>query len=97
MTRPEATGIFRESGEKAKARLVFSSSASVYGNALHTQMGEDHPLNNRTFYGATKIAGEQFLFVEGVLQHQEGVVSIRAQRVAPLHSMHLETHSHDFH
>jgi UDP-glucose 4-epimerase len=46
---------------EAKARLVFSSSASVYGNALHTQMAEDHPLNNRTFYGGTKIAGEQLL------------------------------------
>lgn len=42
-------------------RLVFSSSASVYGNALHTNMSEEHPLNNRTFYGATKIAGEQLL------------------------------------
>jgi len=42
-------------------RLVFSSSASVYGNALQTRMDEDHPLNNRTFYGATKIAGEQLL------------------------------------
>jgi UDP-glucose 4-epimerase len=42
-------------------RLVFSSSASVYGNALHRHMTEDHPLNNRTFYGATKIAGEQLL------------------------------------
>lgn len=42
-------------------RLVFSSSASVYGNALHEQMSEDHPLNNRTFYGATKVAGEQLL------------------------------------
>jgi len=40
-------------------RLVYSSSASVYGNALSTPMEEDHPFNNRTFYGATKIAGEQ--------------------------------------
>ena len=43
------------------------------------------------------IAGEQFLFVEGILQHQEGVVSIRAERVTPLHSVGVETHSHDFH
>jgi UDP-glucose 4-epimerase len=42
-------------------RLIFSSSASVYGNALRMRMTEDHPLNNRTFYGATKIAGEQLL------------------------------------
>lgn len=39
-------------------RLVFSSSASVYGDALTVPMSEDHPYNNRTFYGATKIAGE---------------------------------------
>ena len=41
-------------------RVVFSSSASVYGNALTTPMTEEHPFNNRTMYGATKIAGEQF-------------------------------------
>ena len=42
-------------------RVVFSSSASVYGNALRVPMDEDHPLNNTTFYGATKIAVEQML------------------------------------
>ena len=40
-------------------RLVFSSSASVYGNAVTVPMMEDHPFNNRTLYGATKVAGEQ--------------------------------------
>jgi UDP-glucose 4-epimerase len=39
-------------------RLVYSSSASVYGDALHAPMDEDHPFNNRNFYGATKISGE---------------------------------------
>jgi UDP-glucose 4-epimerase len=42
-------------------RLVFSSSASVYGDALFVPMTEEHPFNNRTMYGGTKIAGEQFL------------------------------------
>jgi UDP-glucose 4-epimerase len=42
-------------------RLVYSSSASVYGNALFTPMTEEHPFNNRTTYGATKIAIEQML------------------------------------
>lgn len=42
-------------------RLVYSSSASVYGDALAIPMTEEHPFNNRTMYGATKIAGEQFL------------------------------------
>jgi UDP-glucose 4-epimerase len=39
-------------------RLVYSSSASVYGDAVEVPMTEEHPFNNRTFYGATKIAGE---------------------------------------
>lgn len=39
-------------------KLVFSSSASVYGDALSEPMTEDHPYNNDNFYGATKIAGE---------------------------------------
>ena len=45
-----------ESGVK---RVVYSSSASVYGDAVEEPMTEDHPYNNLTFYGATKIAGEQ--------------------------------------
>src|SRR5690606_15077194 len=40
-------------------RLVWSSSASVYGDAVEEPMTEDHPLNNTNFYGATKVAGEQ--------------------------------------
>lgn len=39
-------------------RLVYSSSASVYGDALTEPMAEDHPQNNNNFYGATKIACE---------------------------------------
>jgi len=39
-------------------RLVFSSSASVYGDAIEEPMTEYHPYNNTNFYGATKIAGE---------------------------------------
>ncbi len=39
-------------------RLVYSSSASVYGDAVEEPMTESHPYNNWTFYGATKIAGE---------------------------------------
>lgn len=39
-------------------RVVFSSSASVYGDAVTEPMKEDHPYNNTNFYGATKIAGE---------------------------------------
>jgi UDP-glucose 4-epimerase len=43
---------------KGVERLVYSSSASVYGDAVEEPMTEDHPFRNETFYGATKIAGE---------------------------------------
>ena len=39
-------------------KLVWSSSASVYGDAVELPMTEEHPYNNKNFYGATKIAGE---------------------------------------
>lgn len=44
--------------ENKVERVVYSSSASVYGNAVELPMTEDHVYNNDTFYGATKIAGE---------------------------------------
>lgn len=47
--------------EKKVGRLVYSSSASVYGDAVSEPMGENHPFNNQNFYGATKICGEAML------------------------------------
>lgn len=58
-----ALGTFNviESAQQANVgKVVYSSSASVYGDALAIPMTEEHPFNNRTLYGATKIAGEQF-------------------------------------
>lgn len=41
-------------------KVIFSSSASVYGLAQHFPTPEtDNPYNNQTFYGAAKIWGEQ--------------------------------------
>jgi nucleoside-diphosphate-sugar epimerase len=61
-------------------RLVYSSSASVYGDAVSIPMTEEHPFNNRTMYGATKIAGEQMLraFHE---QHGLAYVGLRYMNV----------------
>ncbi len=42
-------------------RLVYSSSASVYGDAITEPMEENHVFNNKNFYGATKICGEAML------------------------------------
>lgn len=40
-------------------KLVFNSSASVYGQPLKIPMSEVDPLNNLAFYGAGKIANEE--------------------------------------
>ncbi len=42
-------------------RLVFSSSASVYGDAVTEPMEEDHPFNCQEFYGASKVCGEMLM------------------------------------
>ncbi len=47
--------------DQGVGRLVYSSSASVYGDALREPMDEEHPFNNKNFYGATKIASEAML------------------------------------
>jgi UDP-glucose 4-epimerase len=61
-------------------KVVYSSSASVYGDAAFTPMTEDHPFNNRTMYGATKIAGEQF-FRAYYEQHGLDYVGLRYMNV----------------
>jgi nucleoside-diphosphate-sugar epimerase len=61
-------------------KVVYSSSASVYGDAAFTPMTEEHPFHNRTMYGATKIAGEQFFraFHE---QHRLDYVGLRYMNI----------------
>ncbi len=61
-------------------KIIYSSSASVYGDAITIPMTEEHPFNNRTMYGATKIAGEQFFraFYE---QHQLNYIGLRYMNV----------------
>jgi nucleoside-diphosphate-sugar epimerase len=61
-------------------KVVYSSSASVYGDALAIPMTEEHPFNNRTMYGATKIAGEQ-LFRASYEQHKLDYVGLRYMNV----------------
>ena len=42
-------------------KVVAASSASVYGEPSYLPMDESHPFNNRTMYGAGKIANEQIM------------------------------------
>jgi error-prone DNA polymerase len=43
------------------------------------------------------LASERFLAIEGILQNQDNVISVRAERVLPLFVTKAETISHDFH
>ncbi|MGE3272782.1 MAG: NAD-dependent epimerase/dehydratase family protein [Chloroflexota bacterium] len=42
-------------------KIAAASTASVYGDPSYLPMDEKHPFNNRTLYGAVKIANEQIL------------------------------------
>lgn len=42
-------------------KIIAASSASVYGEPSYLPIDENHPFNNRTMYGAGKIATEQML------------------------------------
>jgi error-prone DNA polymerase len=43
------------------------------------------------------LATEPFLLVEGILQNQDGVISVKAANVFPLHLTRAQTTAHDFH
>ncbi|GAB4334440.1 MAG: NAD-dependent epimerase/dehydratase family protein [Dehalococcoidia bacterium] len=47
--------------EAGVRKVVAASSASVYGEPSYVPMDESHPFNNRTLYGACKVADEQLL------------------------------------
>ena len=43
------------------------------------------------------LVSEKFVLVEGILQNQDHVISVKAQRILPLQITQAETASHDFH
>ena len=43
------------------------------------------------------LISERFLMIEGILQNQDNVIHIRAEKVSPLNVTQAETVSHDFH
>jgi error-prone DNA polymerase len=71
--------------------FVFLSMEDETGiaNAIITPQlfGRDH----------TVVVHHPFLWIEGTLQNQQGVVSIKAERLEPLRVMPAEVPSHDFH
>jgi UDP-glucose 4-epimerase len=55
--------LIEESIASGVKKFIYSSSNSVYGDALTDPMTEEHPFNTNEMYGAGKVAGELFLRV----------------------------------
>lgn len=66
-------------------RMVFSSSASVYGDAVTEPMPEDHPLGCEEFYGASKVCGEMLVRAmcnrQRLLGHDMDFIGLRYMNV----------------
>jgi UDP-glucose 4-epimerase len=62
-------------------RLVFSSSASVYGDAVVEPMPESHPFGCREVYGASKAASEHLLGAMARRDDGFGCVHLRYMNV----------------
>lgn len=54
--------ILNAAAETGIKRIVFSSSAAVYGEPKYQPVDEDHPVNPENFYGFTKLEIERLLF-----------------------------------
>ena len=59
-TNVVGTHIVLEAAAAARARVVFSSSREVYGDAVRTPVSEDDALAPKNPYGASKVAGEAY-------------------------------------
>ena len=54
--------------------FIFASTCAVYGEPVRIPIGEDHPLNPKSPYAATKIAGEAFVQAYGNLYGYRPVI-----------------------
>lgn len=56
-----AQGTFNiiEAARQHDVRVIYASTAAVYGEPQYTPMDESHPLNPSSPYGASKLAGER--------------------------------------
>ena len=52
--------VLRASLKANVGRVVYASSAAVYGEPVSLPVKEDHPTNPLSIYGATKLAGEAY-------------------------------------
>src|SRR5437764_8617748 len=52
--------VFQACVDAGVKKIVHASSSSVYGEGLYLPTDEAHPFNNDLFYGASKVANEQY-------------------------------------
>jgi len=71
--------VFDAAQQAGAKKVVYSSASSVYGDTNET-MDESHPLDARSMYGASKIAGEYFLRAFGKI-HGLDYVTLRYMNV----------------
>jgi len=71
-----ATQMLCEAMKSSGARLVYSSSSSVYGQTAHLPMREDHPTRPNSPYGVTKLAGENLCLLYAA-NHGLAVAALR--------------------
>lgn len=53
--------VLEAAAEAGVRKVIFSSAGAVYGQPRYVPVDEDHPLDTRIVYGASKVAGERFL------------------------------------
>jgi error-prone DNA polymerase len=67
--------------------------------SLEDETGVSNAIVNPDLFQQNRLllGTEQFLLIEGILQNKDGVISVKALRVAPIKITQAHTVSHDFH
>jgi len=76
--------ILEAARKNAVKRIVYSSSAAIFGELLTMPIGEDHPQNPDSPYGVSKLAGEKNVLCFGKL-YDMTVVCLRYFNVYGIH------------
>src|SRR5438876_418874 len=111
-TRMEKLGVRRaidlrqiSSGQKVRiagcviARQRPGTAKGFVFLSLEDETGVSNAIINPDLFQQNRLllASEQFLMIEGILQNQDGVISVKAVTVSALHITQAQTSSHDFH
>lgn len=75
-TNVDATVRLLEAAREADARLVFASSAAIYGDPEYVPVDESHPTRPSSPYGISKLTGDQYVRLYAAL-HDVPTVALR--------------------